>query len=461
MTKLKDAAKIELIAFTFIAIVAFLFNAFEAVNEHVTIQNHVYYDRFWIHLFFTYVITCLSYFLLFFYVSPEATGGTPKFPIAIILVSLFIEISFIAGLISPYFAIILAIKMMTIYILSIRNQEKQNIEQDALLLFSIALFVHGAAVLANYSFEIAPIFRSILPIAILHYLYTLHVILPDLKDLKNKFWKFMGRILLTNVACLLILVTIILIFDIGNGSEEDLIPLNIIAQLIVVPIISYMVYKGRLKRNLEEIRELKTELGRSDANLNFLKSQINPHFLFNALNTLYGTALQENAERTGEGIQKLGDMMRFMLEENVADKTLLATDISYLKNYISLQKLRITTSPNINIETDMEEPAEPYRIAPMMLLPFVENAFKHGISLNTRSHVKITLQVKDQKLYLDVSNSINKASETDPERLHGGIGLQNVKQRLSLLYPGKHELIIRENAKEFFVHLTLELSEIH
>jgi two-component system LytT family sensor kinase len=95
-----------------------------------------------------------------------------------------------------------------------------------------------------------------------------------------------------------------------------------------------------------------------------------------------------------------------------------------------------------------------------MLLPFVENAFKHGISLNTPSHVKLTLQAKDGKLYLDVSNSINKASKTDPERLHGGIGLQNVKQRLSLLYPGQHELIMRENAKEFFVHLTIELSEI-
>jgi two-component system LytT family sensor kinase len=96
----------------------------------------------------------------------------------------------------------------------------------------------------------------------------------------------------------------------------------------------------------------------------------------------------------------------------------------------------------------------------MMLLPFVENAFKHGISLNRPSHVKLTLQAKDGKLYLDVSNSINKSSETDPERLHGGIGLQNVKQRLSLLYPDQHDLIIRENAKEFFVHLTLTLSQI-
>ena len=232
------------------------------------------------------------------------------------------------------------------------------------------------------------------------------------------------------------------------------------AQLLVIPVISWIVYQTKNKRDVEEIKALKTELGKSDANLNFLKSQINPHFLFNALNTLYGTALQENAARTSEGIQKLGDMMRFMLEENVADKTMLATDIDYLKNYISLQKLRIATSENINIDTDIEEPTEQYLIAPMMLLPFVENAFKHGISLNSPSHVKVTLQTKEAKLYLDVSNSINKGTENDPERFQGGIGLQNVKQRLELLYPGKHELIIRENAKEFFVHLTIALDEI-
>jgi two-component system LytT family sensor kinase len=460
MTKLKDSARVELIAFTVIAIVAFLFNAFDAINEHANIENHIYYQRFWIHLLFTYVITCLCYFILFFYVSKEAIGGTPRSPNAIILVSLFIEICFLTGFINPYFAIILAIKMMTIYILSFNSQEKRNIAQDALLLFSVALFVHSVAVIVNYNVEIAQILSTILPISILHYLYIVHVLLPNLYDKKRLFWKYLGSIVLTTIAGQLLLVIMMLAFNIDNGAEKHLLPMNIAAQLIIVPLIGYIVFKSRLRRDVEEIKELKTELGKSDANLNFLKSQINPHFLFNALNTLYGTALQENAERTGEGIQKLGDMMRFMLEENVADKTLLSTDINYLKNYISLQKLRIATSPNITIETDIEEPAEQYLIAPMMLLPFVENAFKHGISLNRPSHVKLTLQAKDGKLYLDVSNSINKSSETDPERLHGGIGLQNVKQRLSLLYPDQHDLIIRENAKEFFVHLTLTLSQI-
>ncbi|RYE51133.1 MAG: histidine kinase, partial [Sphingobacteriales bacterium] len=207
-----------------------------------------------------------------------------------------------------------------------------------------------------------------------------------------------------------------------------------------------------------EIASLKTELGKSDANLNFLKSQINPHFLFNALNTLYGTALQEHAERTGEGIQKLGDMMRFMLQENMEDKILLSRDVDYLINYIDLQKLRTSISSQVSIEIQIEEQLNNLQITPMLLIPFVENAFKHGISLQNPSHIKITLQTSEHILYFDVHNSIHLKQENDPEKLKSGIGLQNVKQRLALIYPDQHELIIRQNAKEFFVHLTLHLT---
>ena len=227
-------------------------------------------------------------------------------------------------------------------------------------------------------------------------------------------------------------------------------------QLIISVPLSWYIYKGRLA-NRTEITALKTELGKSDANLSFLQSQINPHFLFNALNTLFGTALQENAERTGEGIQKLGDMMRFMLHENMQDKISLTREVEYLSNYIDLQKLRTSRSAEIKIETQIDEQINNLQITPMLLIPFVENAFKHGISLQQPSHIKITLQTKEKTLYFDVHNSIHLKSDNDPEKLKSGIGLENVKQRLTLLYHGKHELIIRESAKEFFVHLTLQL----
>ena len=191
--------------------------------------------------------------------------------------------------------------------------------------------------------------------------------------------------------------------------------------------------------------------------MDFLRSQINPHFLFNALNTLYASALIENAEKTSDGIQKLGDMMRFMLHENVQDKISLTRDVDYLENYIALQKLRTSRSADIVIDTQIDEQLNNLQITPMLLIPFVENAFKHGISLQHPSYIKVTLQTKDKTLYFDVHNSIHIKPDTDPEKFKSGIGLQNVKQRLALLYPEKHELIIRESAKEFFIHLTMQL----
>ena len=227
-------------------------------------------------------------------------------------------------------------------------------------------------------------------------------------------------------------------------------------QLLISTPLAWYIYKTRNATD-QQIFTLQKELGKSDANLGFLKSQINPHFLFNALNTLYGTALQEKADRTGEGIQKLGDMMRFMLHENMQDKISLTRDIDYLNNYIELQKLRTSTTVDILIKTEIEEQLADLQISPMLLIPFVENAFKHGISLQSPSHIKVTLQTKAKTLYFDVNNSIHLKADGDPEKINSGIGLQNVKQRLNLLYPKKHELIIRESAKEFFVHLTLNL----
>jgi two-component system, LytTR family, sensor kinase len=153
----------------------------------------------------------------------------------------------------------------------------------------------------------------------------------------------------------------------------------------------------------------------------------------------------------------LGDMMRFMLHENHQQKILLSREIEYLRNYIELQLLRTSTSPNILIETRIEDELTEKYIAPMLLIPFVENAFKHGVSLKHKSWIKITLHCDGNKLYFDVYNSTHARSEQDPEKDMSGIGLNNVKQRLELLYPNKQELIIRETPDEFFVHLTLQL----
>lgn len=224
--------------------------------------------------------------------------------------------------------------------------------------------------------------------------------------------------------------------------------------LFIVTPLSWIIYLQR-KDKIMQFINMETALAKSDANLQFLKSQINPHFLFNALNTLYGTALKGDHDKTAEGIQKLGDMMRFMLHENMLDRIPIDKELEYLKNFISLQKLRILSSPNISIEDDIEETSVKNQIAPMLLIPFVENAFKHGVSLKEKSWIRIELKCIDSIVNFEVRNSVHK-NEKDIESGKSGIGLMNVKGRLKLQYADKHTLDIDETDKEFIIKLILK-----
>ncbi|MCZ4242604.1 sensor histidine kinase [Pedobacter punctiformis] len=340
----------------------------------------------------------------------------------------------------------------------LKNQH-ENIVQEiftATRIWLISLMVFGAVLSITYDYEIFIFWLVAPPANIILGFYSIYFTIPMLR----KNFKGFGRYFWGNVGLSTIIVLLLLLLLAAFMRGGDTIPVTLILTAIslicITTPLAWYIYKHKFEK-LTELQMLKTELGKSDANLNFLKSQINPHFLFNALNTLFGTALQENAERTGEGIQKLGDMMRFMLQENMQDKIALTRELDYLNNYIDLQKLRTSRSADIRIDTQIEEQLNNLHITPMLLIPFVENAFKHGISLQQPSYIKITLQTKESTLYFDISNSIYIKADNDPEKLKSGIGLENVKQRLALLYMGKHELIIRETAKEFFVHLTLQL----
>jgi len=229
--------------------------------------------------------------------------------------------------------------------------------------------------------------------------------------------------------------------------------------LIVVTPLSWLIYLRR-KDSILRFQGLEIALDKSEADLQFLRSQINPHFLFNSLNTLYGTALQENAFRAAEGIQKLGDMMRFMLHENHQEKIPMYKEIEYLKNYIDLQQLRTQSSPDILIESEIDGAGCDHMIAPMLLIPFVENAFKHGISLKERSWVKIRLHCDAKGILFEVRNSVHVRKEVDPEKDQSGVGMKNVVNRLRLIYPGRHDFFVNGNDKEFFIQLLIEPGKI-
>ena len=352
------------------------------------------------------------------------------------------------------------VKYAAIYLLSNSEaiQSKNRIvTRDGLIAFVLWMVSMFLLILADAEGELIIGWGLIGPCSILLYLYSIYALIPVAVTKKKPFRAYILR---TILFLLFAFVPVALLGFVLSHEEEfgfGLGLFNTVVQLFIIMPLSWVLFKRQVRGN-EEIYVLKKELGHSNANLDFLRSQINPHFLFNALNTIYGTAIQEKAERTGEGIERLGDMMRFMLQENMQEKISLAREVEYLNNYIGLQKLRTDPNPNIKIDTAIDEQVNMVQIAPMLLIPFVENAFKHGISFREPSHIKTTLEVKEKKLYFDVYNSKHPKSENDPEKHNTGIGLENVKQRLQLLYPGKHELMVRETGKEFFIHLTLQLA---
>lgn len=356
-----------------------------------------------------------------------------------------------------FYSVIKHIGYRVMQLPEIVQQNKQNIIRDGLVGMMLWM-ISGIFFLNIYvGKEFLSFWMLVIPFALALHTWSVFKLISQVKNQSKGFWRYWGEIWIILILSLVpVYVICITVFTYDGGGAFFLNGINMVFQLAVTAPVSWYVYKYRNERQ-SEILGLKTALGKSTADLDFLRSQINPHFLFNAMNTLYGTALQEQAERTSEGIQKLSEMMRFMLQENMQDEILLNREMDYLKNYISLQQLRTQASPDIRIETELEEHISALKIAPMLLIPFVENAFKHGISLREPSHIRIAMHTTHQTLYFDVSNSIHLKPDNDPEKIHSGIGLENVRQRLQLLYPQQHDLTIRETGREYFVHLTILL----
>jgi len=345
-----------------------------------------------------------------------------------------------------------AIKRLIRYLQQTQNTLATRIAKESLVVLGAGALIFP--MLFAVSGKLAAFWLSVVPYVYVIYAVNMYWLLP-FKE-KRRYTLFLYIAIAVGISFVAFIPFGLFFLSVSRSNEAGFFVVWICINLIMIPLANF-VYQ-RQKERISQLVNLKMELGQTSADLSFLRSQINPHFLFNILNTLYGTALQEHAERTSAGIQKLGDMMRFMLHENNQDRILLAREIDYLRNYIDLQLLRTATSPDITVECDINEVLESTYIAPMLLIPFVENAFKHGISLQEKSWIKISLYESQGELYFDVHNSIHRKLESDPERRHSGIGLENVRQRLAMLYPDKHELVIRETTQEYFVHLTITMA---
>jgi len=290
-----------------------------------------------------------------------------------------------------------------------------------------------------------------IPSVIFVYFSNTYWFFPRFANTPGISFQFIWRLAISNFFFLLPIV----LFLNRLALTPNMLLMNYIIQLVVITPVTWMLYLQR-KDKIRELRGAEMALSKSTADLQFLRSQINPHFLFNALNTLYGTALVDGSKRTANGIQMLGDMMRFMLDDNHLDFIPLNNEINYLQNYISLQKLRIQDSEQIVISENITIDDCSHQIIPMLLIPFVENAFKHGIDLNKKSWINIDLTCDHNSISLKVKNSLHQQETNDPEKKHTGIGLQNVRERLMLFYEGRHQLSYGATGNEFIVELMIK-----
>ena len=206
-------------------------------------------------------------------------------------------------------------------------------------------------------------------------------------------------------------------------------------------------YRMDKKRKDMENEKLTSEL-------NLLKSQINPHFFFNTLNNIYSLAIRKS-EKTPEAIVKLSQLMRYIIYDTDKDKVPLSKEIEYIQNYIELEKLRLRE--NVKIEFRVEGAVNDKLIEPLLLLPFIENAFKHGIDHLNPCIISICLTIQDSRLILSVENPYLPRSGKDINEIQG-IGRYNAERRLHLLYKDNYQLDTTMTEKIFRVELTLNLS---
>ncbi|HEX6179688.1 MAG TPA: histidine kinase [Chitinophagaceae bacterium] len=226
----------------------------------------------------------------------------------------------------------------------------------------------------------------------------------------------------------------------------------------------FIVYIGltsliKLSKSWFSVNELQRRLLQSEKEkvqieLKALRSQINPHFFFNTLNSIYSMSLEKDDRLPGTVLQ-LSELMRYFLYESKGEFVPLDKELAVLKDYISLQKLRSGNS--LDLDVDIKGNMEKLHIAPLLLITFVENAFKHGAKGETgKTFIRLALSVEGNELNFRLENNIGVAEEIgDPE--HQGVGLKNVGRRLQLLYPGKYELKAGRENNSFIVQLNLQM----
>lgn len=206
----------------------------------------------------------------------------------------------------------------------------------------------------------------------------------------------------------------------------------------------------KLKQNEKKQKELEKE--KLNSELAFLKNQISPHFFFNTLNNIY-SLIGIDGPTAQDSVLKLSKLMRYLLYESEHGETMISSEIDFMNNYIDLMKLRL--SSRVELKIDFPKEFSDFSIPPLLFVPFIENAFKHGINSRDRSFINISMKIDNDEISFNAENSIGKSSQTG-DLQHSGIGLENVRKRLGLLFPENYKLNIEQDESIFRVDLSIQ-----
>lgn len=303
----------------------------------------------------------------------------------------------------------------------------------------------------------------LMPITIATTYVSIYKLIPDYLIPKRYFQFILYSIYTLILSGYLIMLSIFFsLIYLAHFNYSDMNPVtrNIIlvtsgVYLIVILVSAYKLLQLNLKHAEKtkklQTKILETQLKLKEQELQYLKMQIHPHFLFNTLNTMYGFALKK-ADETPEMILKLSNLLDYLLYQVDKPFVLLTEEIEHIKDYIALEKMRFNET--LNFEFNCKSIPEAVKIAPMALMPFIENSFKHGTIKQGKLNIKINLQCEGQMLYFYIENTQKKADMTSKK----GIGLENIRKRLNLLYKDKYTLKIQNENDIFKVELQLNLN---
>lgn len=245
----------------------------------------------------------------------------------------------------------------------------------------------------------------------------------------------------------------------GLQARTEAVPEFVDENLLVMAVlITFVIGYGYAADYVRTRRDqLKLMQQTTEAELTALRAQVNPHFLFNALNTIYNEAQRAHNDHVADLIGQLAGLMRYTLQESNRPMTTVANELAFIEKYVALQRARLPQSDRLQVALtiDSDEPvgrAQTSSIAPLLLLPFVENAFQYGISLDHPSYITITITAEEGQLHLRVVNSCPPGVG---HRHGAGTGITNVRQRLERAYPARHQLHIEQSEDAFSVDLTL------